>query len=197
VAHHQVLALTSDGNPHQWLHWQDAITLQYKGLVAWTPATDETAFFGGTNRITGNRSHVEVPTIIAIKGSFKRKDRSPVLTNDNLFKRDLNTCGYCGKHYGDDNMTRDHIHPQSKGGKDTWTNVIAACFKCNNIKGSMSLNEAGMELLWVPYQPSFAEALILANRRILYDQAEYIAGFINEKSRAFDYLERFCDIKLK
>lgn len=190
-----VLGLTQSGDPHQWLHWQDAITLQYKGLVAWS-ISDETSYYGGKSRMTGETSHVEVPSIIAIKGSFKKSSRTPVLSNQNLFRRDLGTCGYCGKHFSEDHLTRDHIHPVSKGGRDTWTNVVAACFKCNNLKGSKSIAESGLELLWVPYTPDKAETLILANRKILYDQAEYIANYIPKQSRALLYLEKFCNIKL-
>jgi 5-methylcytosine-specific restriction endonuclease McrA len=50
-------------------------------------------------------------------------------------------------------MTVDHIIPQSKGGKNTWSNTICACHWCNNRKGNRTDNEAGMKLLWEPKRP--------------------------------------------
>lgn len=191
-----VLGLTQDGTPHQWLSWEDAVTMMYKGLVAWTPSENETSYFGGVSRITGERSHIEVPSIIAVKGTFKKSNRVPALTNQNLFKRDLLLCGYCGKHFSEDRLTRDHIIPVSKGGKDIWSNVVAACKKCNNHKGSKTLDELGWQMLWVPYVPDRCETLILQNRKILYDQAKYVADFLPEHSRVPRYLKEHCGIEL-
>ena len=67
------------------------------------------------------------------------------LTQRNLFLRDERTCQYCKRHRTDlekgEYLTRDHIVPVIRGGKNTWTNVITACRKCNNIKGEHLLNE--------------------------------------------------------
>lgn len=196
MKHHPVLALMNDGTPLHWLGWEAAVTLQYKGLVAWTPVDDETTFYGGMSRMTGTQSHIEVPSIIAIKGDFKRKNSTPALTNQNLFKRDLLTCSYCGKHFPEEKLTRDHIVPVSKGGKDTWMNVTAACRKCNNLKDNQTLEQCGLELLWAPYVPNRAEALILQNRKILFDQAAYIANYVSEHSRVRRYLKEHCNIEV-
>ena len=41
-------------------------------------------------------------------------------------------CAYCGS---EDNLTIDHIVPQSKGGLDTTKNVVCCCHSCNQDKG--------------------------------------------------------------
>lgn len=191
-----VLALTSDGHPYQWLTWEDAVTMKYKGLITFEMG-DETTYHGGTSRMTGLESTIDVGSIVAIRGKFKMSNKVPVLTNQNLFRRDLCTCSYCGKHVHENSLTRDHIIPVSKGGQDTWSNVVAACKKCNSAKGNMMLDQAGLELLWVPYTPNRCEALILQNRKILFDQAQYIANFIPKHSRVPQYLESQCGIKLQ
>jgi hypothetical protein len=43
-----------------------------------------------------------------------------------------NRCAYCES---EDNLTLDHIVPQSKGGPDTTRNVVACCHSCNQSKG--------------------------------------------------------------
>ena len=52
--------------------------------------------------------------------------------------------------------------PVSKGGRDIWENVVAACFHCNSRKGNRTPQQAGMPLLAVPYRPSWVEHLILS-----------------------------------
>jgi len=67
------------------------------------------------------------------------------LTQRNLFLRDRYTCQYCGRQRKDldekEYLTRDHIIPAARGGKDSWTNVVTACKKCNNIKADYLLSE--------------------------------------------------------
>ena len=180
---HQVLACDVTGMPHDWLSWEDAITLKVKGSIAYEIGEPEIVAHGGTSRLTGLESVVDVASIICLKGKFKRRDKVS-LTNQNLFRRDLNTCGYCGKTFADEHrLSRDHIKPRSKGGLDVWTNVITACKSCNNLKDDLTTEEAGMPILYVPYEPSHCEALILKNRRILANQMEFLLSHIPSQSR--------------
>ena len=71
-------------------------------------------------------------------------------------------------------LTSDHVKPISKGGRDSWSNVVTACRRCNTHKGSRSLETIGMKLLAVPYVPNVAEYLVLRNRKILGDQMEFL-----------------------
>lgn len=184
-----ILTLDSSGNPHRWATWQDAVVYKTKGLVSWSTGEVEFVFHGGTSRMTGQTSSITVPSIMAIKNKHYQKHRPPVLTNRNLFRRDLFLCAYCGHTYNEHKLTRDHIQPVSKGGKDTWMNVVTACWGCNNHKDDFLLGDIGLELLYVPYVPSRVENLILQNRKILADQMDFLRGYIPEHSRAHQLLK--------
>lgn len=75
-----------------------------------------------------------------------------ILSRKNILRRDNHRCQYCGK--TEPMLTVDHIHPRSKGGTDSWDNLVAACVKCNNKKGDHTPEEAGMQLLRKPIRPN-------------------------------------------
>jgi hypothetical protein len=195
----QILALDQQGQPHRWISPELAITYHAKNLVAWQLGDEgHLTFRGGENRITGEQSRIVTAPIIAVKGESvamgKRMNRVPTLTNRELFARDRWTCAYCAGVFSELRLTRDHIHPVSRGGKDIWTNVVTACERCNHKKDDRLLEEVGMELLYVPYAPNRAEHLILKGRKILPVQAEYLAQFIPEGSRAHSILDELKNV---
>lgn len=180
-----ILTLDSNGMPNNWTTWQEAIVLKCKGLVAWEFGDEEFLFRGGTSRLTGTQSTVEVSSIIALKTKFKYKNRTPAFSNRNLFRRDLHTCAYCGKKAADQDLTKDHIKPYSRGGPTSWMNCVTACKKCNNKKDDRTPEEANMMLIYVPYVPDKAEGLILQNRNILADQMQFLLNFVPKHSRVW------------
>lgn len=189
---HQILKLDIQGQPSDWITAEEAIVYHAKGLVAWQLGdTEHVLFRGGENRITGEQSKILTAPIVAVKGEssvLKRAHRVPTLSNNELFARDRWTCGYCGRIFSAMKLTRDHIIPVSRGGKDIWSNVITACEMDNHRKDDRTPEEAGMELLFVPYTPNRAEHLILRGRKMLPVQAEYLSQFIPEGSRAHQVL---------
>lgn len=79
---------------------------------------------------------------------------APVLSRENILRRDNYTCGYCGR----TGTTYDHIVPRHLGGKTSWLNCVAACADCNNRrKGGKTLAQSGMVLQIVPYVPTVAQ----------------------------------------
>lgn len=181
-----ILRLESTGQPLRWIGWQEAVVLNAKGRIAWSAGETEFTFHGGVNRATGTRSKVTVNSIIAVKGHGRRHSAEnivPPLSNRELFLRDGNTCMYCGGQFPDHLLTRDHLVPLSRGGRNGWKNVVAACRSCNHAKGARTPEEARMELLAVPYSPNRAEYLVLSNRRILVDQMEFLRKRFRSGSR--------------
>lgn len=178
-----VLALTEHGVPHHWATWQDAVVYKAKGIVVWEMGDSDWTKYGGENRLTGQTSSISFSSIIAVRGANFPKREMPVLTNQNLFGRDLYVCAYCGGSFAGHQLTNDHIKPRSKGGEHSWMNCVTSCKKCNNRKDDMSLERAGMQLLYVPYVPTREEALILKNRSILADQMEFLRGMLPVHSR--------------
>lgn len=77
-----------------------------------------------------------------------RLARTPV-TRRGVLRRDRNRCGYCGVHA----TTIDHVLPRSRGGADTWENLVACCVTCNNIKSDRTPQEMGWQLRIVPRTP--------------------------------------------
>ncbi|UCE89046.1 MAG: HNH endonuclease, partial [Pseudomonadota bacterium] len=167
-----ILRLDVTGRPVKWVPWQEAVCLYARDMVAWTAGEHKFALRGGYSRVTGSQTIIEVNSIIAVRGEYRRAFRKvvPPLTNRELFRRDGHLCMYCGREDRDTGLTRDHVVPVSRGGRDNWSNVVTACKRCNAHKGCRTPDEAHMPLLAVPYVPNMAEYLVLRNRRILADQ---------------------------
>lgn len=178
----KILVCDLGGQPHHWASWEDGVVLKYKKLLSYEQG-DSSVFHGGTSRMTGERTTIDVAPIVFLKDVLKYDARIPPLTNPNLFARDRQICGYCGRHFGENKLSRDHIHPVSKGGKNVWENVVTACKSCNHLKADKTVKEAEMSLLYVPYVPTHAERLILQSRNILFDQMDYLRAFLPSHSR--------------
>ena len=183
-----ILRLDTAGTPVTWIPWQDAVCLYSRDMVAWTAGDQVFTFHGGICRRTGDRSVVDVNSIVAVKRSALRKRSKrviPPLTNRELFLRDAHLCMYCGGQYDESHLTRDHVIPMSRGGHDRWSNEVTACRHCNTRKGNRAPEEAGMPLLAVPYVPNWAEYLALSNRRILADQMEFLKSQFSGRPMPF------------
>ena len=181
-----ILRLDIAGAPIRWIPWQDAVCLYSRDLVAWTAGDNAFTFFGGIARRSGERSSITVHSIIAVKHSKRGqhpKRHVPPLSNHELFRRDSYLCMYCGGGFAEHGLTRDHVIPLSRGGRDKWANVVSACRSCNTRKGGRTPEQAGMPLLAVPYVPNWAEFLALSNRRILADQMDFLKSQFNRQSR--------------
>ncbi len=175
----EVLRTDVSGMPLEWIGYQDAVRLYHLEQVAYACGTLLYRVHGGRNARTGRRSIIEVSSIIATYGNnhalAKARERYvPPLNNPALFNRDGHLCMYCGDRFRTSDLSRDHITPLSKGGADVWSNVITACKRCNNHKASRTPEEAGMQLLAVPFVPTHAEYIYLQGRRVLADQMEFL-----------------------
>ncbi len=171
-----ILRLDATGQPVKWIDWEEAVCLYARERVAWTAGENHFVLRGGMSRLTGEQTSMEINSIIAVRGENRqlRRRTIPPLNNRELFRRDRHTCLYCGHQFPDDKLTRDHVKPVSRGGRDVWSNVVTACRRCNTHKGCRTPDESNMSLLAVPYVPNMAEYLVLRNRRILADQMEFL-----------------------
>jgi 5-methylcytosine-specific restriction endonuclease McrA len=180
-----VLTVDMSGLPQAWVALEDAITYHAKQLVAWSVGDVVREFRGGWQR-NGTRSRIATKSILAIKGTIPGGHfHTPGLTNALLFARDRQLCAYCGQRFLLRDLSRDHVVPVSRGGRDVWTNSVTACRRCNTKKANRSPEIAGMPLLYVPYVPNRHEHFILRNRRILADQMEYLLAGVPRSSRLY------------
>jgi 5-methylcytosine-specific restriction endonuclease McrA len=77
-----------------------------------------------------------------------------------VLARDQHRCAYCGRRAS----TVDHVLPRSQGGADSWLNTVASCAEDNHRKADRTPEEAGMPLLFQPFVPTPADAMLLALR---------------------------------
>ncbi|NOX92155.1 MAG: HNH endonuclease [Gammaproteobacteria bacterium] len=182
-----ILKLDKAGNPLKWIDHEAAINLYAKDLVITALGDESMIFHGGVNAISQIRSTIEVGSILLTTARVNNRKwvegAVHPLTNRALFRRDGMLCMYCGDSFTERNLTRDHVVPTSRGGSDSWTNVVAACVRCNNHKGNSLLEEIRMKLQAVPFAPNYAEWMVLSNRRIMGDQMQFLKARCPKDSR--------------
>ena len=90
------------------------------------------------------------PSVIRLRRYVKIPYRTALpLTRRNVLARDHHRCAYCKK----SGNTIDHVIPRSRGGANSWENVVAACQDCNNKKDDPLLSELGWTLDYTPKSP--------------------------------------------
>ena len=98
---------------------------------------------------------IRVPTVIIsanyTKMPMKHFKGKP--SKDAIYNRDKGTCQYTGKKIDRHHATVDHVVPRSRGGEDTWTNLVLCSKEVNTKKGNSLNSEAGLQLLKVPLAP--------------------------------------------
>jgi len=181
----KVLKLSAQGLPQSWISLEQAVIHYAANEVRWESGGEIAVFRGGHNAITGQQSIIAVNSIIGTRGvpSINPFDLRPGLTNAKLFARDRNICAYCGDHFHETELTREHNIPFAQNGVDHWMNVVTACRACNHRKSSRTPEQAKMPLLYTPYVPTLWEDFILRNRRILDDQMEFLMAHLPRNSR--------------
>ncbi|RCX08986.1 HNH endonuclease [Extensimonas vulgaris] len=181
----KVLKLSAQGLPQAWISLEQAVLHYAADEVRWESGAQVALFRGGHNAVTGAQSVIAVNSIIGTKGvpDINPFNLKSSLTNAKLFARDRNVCAYCGGHFDEQDLTREHIVPLAQRGRDHWMNVVTACRACNHRKGARTPEQARMPLLYAPYVPSLWEDFILRNRRILADQMEFLLAHVPRSSR--------------
>ncbi len=94
-----------------------------------------------------------------IVSRIRNINRHARLTRRSLYLRDGGECQYCHTRVAFDAGTIDHVRPRSRGGGHVWENVVLACVRCNQVKGSDLPREAGMSLKQTPMPPTINKIL--------------------------------------
>ena len=175
----RVLRTDVSGMPLEWVGYQQAVRLITLDQVSYSLGKTLYNIRGGISSLTGRQSSVSVDAIIATRGQHPHKhlfasSYVPPLNNQSLFRRDQNLCLYCGQQFPNFLLSRDHVHPLTQGGQDLWVNVVTACKRCNNHKSGRTPEQAGMQLLAIPFCPTHAQYIYLQGRQILNDQMEFL-----------------------
>jgi 5-methylcytosine-specific restriction endonuclease McrA len=100
--------------------------------------------------VLGIREDFDRPAVILLTRYVRvPTNRMMPVSRRGVLRRDGQRCGYCGGAA----TTIDHVQPRSRGGKDTWENLVACCLRCNNVKGDRTPAEMGWSLRVSPRMP--------------------------------------------
>lgn len=108
--------------PISEISWKDAICLVYKDKAT---VLEEYNVEVHSPTIT-----IKIPSIIVLR-EYKYFKKFAKLNKYNVKLRDGFKCQYCNKTFSHRSLTVDHVKPKAKGGKNEWTNLVAACKHCN------------------------------------------------------------------
>jgi len=132
-------ALDIEGESHiRPVTWDEWVTL---------PVRD------GDYAVHTTRGAIRVPTVIVAVNFAKVPKKRPKLSAKNIRERDGNRCQYTGRLLHPTEGNLDRVVPRSRGGADTWENLVWAARDVNQRKANRLPHEAGLKLLSVPQAP--------------------------------------------
>ena len=97
-----------------------------------------------------SRMKIQIPSVIRLLVYRRVPRHNRAVSRKSILMRDRYTCQYCRQPFVAKALTLDHVIPKSKGGGNTWANMVACCFRDNNLKGDRTPEEAGMTLMHKP-----------------------------------------------
>jgi 5-methylcytosine-specific restriction endonuclease McrA len=131
-------ALDIDGDSIRPVRWDEWLTL---------PIREQ------DNSVQTVRGAIRVPTVIVAVNFARVPKKRPKLCAKTIRERDGNRCQYTGKILRPEEGSLDHILPRSRGGPDSWENLVWAAKEVNARKGNRLPHEAGLRLLTTPRAP--------------------------------------------
>jgi 5-methylcytosine-specific restriction endonuclease McrA len=126
----------------------------------------------GNHLVRSANSEYKLPSVILLS-RYVRIPGSRVIpvSRRGVLRRDAHRCAYCQRSAS----TVDHIQPRSKGGDDSWENLVACCLRCNNKKGDRTLAEMGWELSFSPRMPAGTIWMVRGTERFEPEWDQYLA----------------------
>ena len=131
----------------------------------------------GDHAVRTMRGAIRVPTVIVAVNYAKVPKKRPKLSAKNIRERDGNRCQYTGRMLHPDEGSLDHVVPRSRGGADSWENLVWSAKEVNQRKADRLPHEAGLKLLSIPRAPK--ELPVTAHLRNAHGVAEWKL-FLNE-----------------
>jgi 5-methylcytosine-specific restriction endonuclease McrA len=141
----KVLILNQNYEPMSVINVKKAVVLLYLGKAELVVAHDE-------RRVRAVTMSMPFPSIVRLSVYVKIPYKKIILSRKNILRRDGHHCQFCGR--SEVPLTVDHVLPVSRGGEDSWENLVCACVECNNRKGDRTPEEARMPLRRRPMRPN-------------------------------------------
>ncbi len=155
----KVLVLNSDYSPLN-------VTSIYRGFNLVINGKAEILKSSDKPILAGNKTYAK-PLIIRLFYYIKYRNKSLKINRQRILTRDNYECVYCGKNK---DLTIDHIIPKSRGGKNTWLNLVTCCSKCNSFKNDRTPEEANMSLRYKPQIPSILHDIFSPNLKSVWEE---------------------------
>lgn len=152
----KILVLNADYQPINVTSFAKGYKLVYKGKAE-VLASDE------NSRLQLFTQEVARPKVIRLLTYIYLPYRKVTLSKQNIFKRDGYQCVYCPSR---DNLTLDHVLPRSRGGANSWENLVTCCARCNGKKDNRTPEEAGMKMRLKPVAPTFSKLIGISKEEI-------------------------------
>ncbi len=151
----QVLVLNAGYEPLSLVSVRRAVVLLLREKAELLEATQQMLY--STNH------SIPEPLVIRLVHYVRLPHRRVPPTRGAVMLRDAFTCQYCADKPGQLHLTVDHVIPRSRGGQHHWTNLVTACKRCNQRKGSHLPEETEMTLVRRPFEPSYVALVLLSN----------------------------------
>jgi len=134
-----VLVLNGSFEPVRIVAARRALTMICRGIALVEVPTDVQVHRG-----------IFLPSVIRLRNYHRVPNRLQIVSRRNIMLRDGGKCLYCGQRFDSQELTLDHVIPRSRGGPNSWSNLVSCCKKDNLRKGDRTPEEAGMKLIHKP-----------------------------------------------
>jgi len=155
MKHKKCLVLNADYTPIGIISWQKAMVWLFR-IKEDTNNIDIIEYHANDSVLTC-RGPERIPSVVKTIKYFKLLNHHVNFSRKNVFIRDDFRCQYCNKKYAINELTYDHVIPRAQWKcLDTptcWTNIVTACWNCNEKKGNKTPQQANMPLIKEPYIP--------------------------------------------
>lgn len=176
--HKKVLVLNKDYQPLDIISWRKAMIKLYSE----DHVVDVVKYYDDFVVHSAHSEH-KVPAVLIVKTKYvKIRQKKHVKINKNfIYLRDDNVCQYCGTKCNSSTISIDHVVPKSKGGPNSWDNMVTSCLDCNTKKGDKSCEEARMTLRKTPEKCSefqLRKLVLLSRDQVQPEWQEYFVHMV-------------------
>lgn len=144
-----VQVFNADFSPLDTVRWQDAVGMLLREVAYALESHDPPRVLRSPS------AAIEVPKsmLLVRYATVPYRRVADHASRSEILRRDAHTCQYAGCDARA--TTIDHVFPRSRGGGNTWTNLVACCEDCNHSKADRTPAEAGMRLVREPFRPTY------------------------------------------
>lgn len=155
----KVLVLNADFTPLNVTSYKKGFKLVYKGKAEVLKSSNEPLHSGYNDYIR--------PLVIRLLKYIKHRISTIKVNRNRIYKRDGYECVYCGSKK---KLTIDHVFPRSRGGDNSWKNLVTCCHTCNLFKANRTPQEAGMTMIKQPYVPTIFSDVVNSNLEHVWEE---------------------------